>query len=57
MIRRGEKDCGLQGMSDVLMRGKLLSVVERDGVHEVRNRLEAAHGCFLGCAGGKATKG
>jgi hypothetical protein len=43
MIRRGEKDCGLQGMGDVLMRGKLLSVVERDGVHEVRNRLEAAH--------------
>jgi hypothetical protein len=29
MIRRGEKDCGLQGMGDVLMRGKLLSVVER----------------------------
>src|SRR5262252_7797378 len=50
MIRRGEKDCGLQGMGDVLMRGKLLSVVERDGVHEVRNRFEAAHGCFLGCA-------
>src|SRR5262245_57230530 len=39
-------------MGDVLMRGKLLSVVERDGMHEVRNRLEAAHGCFLGCAGG-----
>jgi hypothetical protein len=43
MIRRGEEDCGLQGIGDVLMRGKLLSVVERDGVHEVRNRLEATH--------------
>ena len=53
MIRRGEKDCGLQGMGDVLMRSKLLSVVERDRVHEVRNGLEAAHGCFLGCAGGR----
>ena len=39
-------------MGDVLMRGKLLSVVERDGVHEVADRLEATHGCLLCCAGG-----
>src|SRR5271167_1619031 len=40
-------------MGDVLMRGKLLSVVERDGVHEVADRLEATHGCLLRCAGGR----
>ena len=39
-------------MGDVLMRGKLLSVVERDGVHEVADRLEPTHGCLLCCAGG-----
>ena len=44
VIRRGEEDFGFQGMGDVLMRGKLLSVVEGDGVHEVADRLEATHG-------------
>ena len=53
MIRRGEEDFGFQGMGDVLMRGKLLSVVERDGVHEVADRLEATHGCLLCCAGSR----
>ena len=28
------------------MRGKLLSIVEGDGVHEVADRPEATHGCF-----------
>ncbi len=35
------------------MRGKLLSIVEGDGVHEVADRLEATHGCLLCCAGGR----
>ena len=46
VIRRGEEDFGFQGMGDVLMRGKLLSVVERDGVHEVADRLEATTAAF-----------
>jgi len=29
------------------MRGKLLSIVEGDGVHEVADRPEATHGCLL----------
>ena len=36
-----------------LMRGKLLSVVERDGVHEVADRIEATHCCLLCCAGSR----
>ena len=36
------------------MRGKLLSIVEGDGVHEVADRPEAKHGCLLCCAGGRA---
>ena len=45
MIRRGEEDFGFQGIGDVPMRGKLLSVVERDGVHEVADWLEATQSC------------
>ena len=52
MVRRCEEDFCLQCMGDILMRGKFLSVVERDGVHEVVDRLEATHGCPLRSAGG-----
>jgi hypothetical protein len=40
-------------MSNILMRGKFLSVVERDGMHEVVDRLEATHSCPLCSAGGR----
>ena len=35
MVRRCEEDFCLQRMRNILMRGKFLSVVERDGVHEI----------------------
>ena len=52
MVRRCEEDFCLQRMGDILMRGKFLSVVERDGVHIVVDRLEATHGYPLRSAGG-----
>ena len=41
MVRRCEKDFSRQGMGDTLMRGEFLSVVKRDGVNIVVDRLEA----------------
>ena len=48
-----KKIFSLQRMGDILMRSKFLSVVKRDGVHEVVDRLEATHGCPLCSAGGR----
>src|SRR4029077_11194814 len=53
MVRRCEEDFSRQGMGDTLMRGEFLSVVKRDGVHEVADRLEATYGCPLCSAGGR----
>ena len=53
MVWRCEEDFSVQRMGDILMRSEFLSVVKRDGVHEVVDRLEATHGCPLCSAGGR----
>ena len=41
MVWRCEEDFSLQRMGDILMRSEFLSVVKRDGVNIVVDRLEA----------------